>query len=957
MMSKLAITALLCGSAISAFAQAEPRNFRTTSDGIIVTPSFGTMRTVEIKVHGDGIFQVIGKPREAVDQEGLAPSSVMAPNPPRSEGFTVTEGAGHVRITARRASADIDLSTGLVRFLDANGSPLLSETAQPTFSSKLVDGKAYVAVSQQFNRNTDEGIYGLGQQQTAEMDNNGEDVELRQQNMVIAVPFLVSTKGYGLLWDNNGESRFGNPRPYAKVGEEMTVTSGGRPGFTASYYLDGKEVASRQETTIDYQYVGDHSKWPEAAVSGPAGKDQDAGSTSTDRQKVVWTGQLLPRVSGKHKFRLNASGYYKLWLNGKLILDHWRPSFNPWNSNFEAAMTAGKPVMVRIEWLPTKGYMSFYHSDPLPKADRHSIWMTSDVAREKIYWFLPGGNIDGAIASYRRLTGKSEMLPKWAYGFWQSRQRYETADQLTGVLDTYRKLAIPIDNIVLDWRYWKDDAWGSHAFDKSRFPDPKAMVDHVHAQNAQIMISVWPKFYPSTDNFKELAAKGHVYRGNLEIGHKDWVGPGYVSTFYDPYSKEGRDIFWRQVRDGIAKFGFDAWWADADEPAIISNSSPSQWLKAMGPTAIGPAAEFRNSYSLFHSQAFFDGWRSFKPDVRPFILSRSGFGGIQRNGTAIWSGDTAGRWWDLKAQIASGVNASMSGLPNWTHDIGGYSVEGKVIRKDASAADRDDWTELQIRWFQFGAFSPLFRSHGESLPREIFLVGAEGSPARKSMIWYDELRYRLMPYIYTLGADTYLRDGSIMRAIAADYPDDIAGREIRDQYLFGDAFLVAPVTEYKARSRRVYFPGKGIWYDFASAKTYLGGQTANIAAPLERMPLFVRAGAIIPMGPVLQYVNEKPDAPLTIAVFIGKDGFFSLYEDDGRSEQYKQGAFSRIELRYDDKARSLSVSERIGNGWPGMQTNRTIRVKWVSPGKPVTDDNSYDAEIAYTGAPVTIVRK
>ena len=739
----------------------------------------------------------------------------------------------------------------------------------------------------------------------------------------------------------------------------MKVTSNGQPGFTAQYFLDGKPVVTRQEATIDYQYLKDQANWPEAAkaktVAATGG--QNTAGNAVQKQTVVWTGDVTPDVTGVHKFQLYGSSYYKVFVDGREVLNRWRQNWNPWYADFEVPMTAGKPAAIRVEWEPNAGYIALLHNDPLPAADRHSIWFTSDVGQAKSYWFVPGGSIDGAIAGYRRLTGRAEMMPKWAYGFWQSRQRYDTATELTGVVAKYRALDMPLDNIVLDWRYWRDDDWGSHRFDPTRFPDPKAMIDTVHGDHARFMISVWPKFYPTTDTYKQLEAAGAVYQGNLRMGNRDWVGPGYANTFYDPYSAKGRGIFWSQVEDRLGKLGVDAWWADASEPDIHSNLSIPERIAAMGPTAIGPAAQYFNSYPLMNARAFYDGWTAFKPDVRPFLLTRSGFGGLQRYSAAVWSGDVASRWYDLKAQISAGVNASMSGLPNWTHDIGGFALEDRYATKTPKPEDLDEWRELNLRWFQFGAFSPLFRSHGEYPYREIYEISPEGSPMRASMVWYDRLRYRLMPYIYTLGADTWAKDGSIIRTLAADFPNDRAARGLNDQYLFGDAFMVAPVTTYRARSRQVYFPGQGTWYDFARGTAYRGGSSASVPAPFERMPLFVRAGAIVPMGPVTQYTDQKPDAPLTLAIYTGADGRFSLYEDDGTSTAYKKGAFARLPIAYDDRTGTVTLGAREGAGWQGMPAHRTVRIKWVKPGQAIADDGGFDTEVDYTGTELVVRRK
>jgi len=954
MFSKPLVAGLLVTTAAGAAAQRVER----TADGVAVTPAGGPASRVALSVHGDGIVHVVATPRG--DDGRPRTPSLMAPQPPAAGRFTVDEAPDRVTVRAARATAEMNRATGAVRFLDPAGRELLAESGAPAFAATRADGKAYVSVAQQFNRGTDEGLYGLGQHQNQQMDYNGEDVDLAQHNMDIGVPFLVSTRGYGLLWDNNALTRFGNPVPYAFVGEKLKVSSGGRPGWRAQYFLDGKPAVDRREAVIDYQYLDDQAKWPAAAkarTEAASETGQNTAGNATQKQTVTWTGDVAPTVTGVHKFRLYASSYFKVYADGKLVLDRWRQNWNPWYANFDLPMTAGKPVAIRIEWEPNAGYMAFFHSDPEADADRHSIRFASEVGGAKDYWFVAGdGSVDGAIAGYRRLTGKAEMMPKWAYGFWQSRQRYDTAAELTGVVDRYRQLNIPLDNIVLDWRYWRDPEWGTHRFDPSRFPDPAGMVAAAHKANAHFMISVWPKFYNTTDNYRELAAAGAAYQGNIRQGNKDWVGPGYLGTFYDPYSANGRRIFWRQVEDRLAKIGVDAWWADASEPDMHSNLSVEKRLDTMGPTAMGPAAEFFNSYPLMNARAFYDGWTAFKPDERPFLLTRSGFGGLQRYGAAIWSGDVASRWYDLRAQVSAGVNASMSGIPNWTHDIGGFALEDRFASKTPTAADLAEWRELNLRWFQFGAFSPLFRSHGEYPYREIYEISPEGSPMRASMVWYDRLRYRLMPYIYTLGADTYMRDGSIMRPLAAGYPDERAARRVDDQFLFGDAFLAAPVTEYRARRRSVYFPGTSGWYDWSTGKVYRGGTSASVPAPFERMPLFVRAGAIVPTGPVTQYVDQDRGAPLTLLVFAGADGRFSLYEDDGHSTAYKKGAWSRIPVSYDDRTGAVTIGAREGRGWQGMPATRTLRVRWITPGRGVEDGDAGDAETSYSGEPVVLRR-
>ncbi len=345
-------------------------------------------------------------------------------------------------------------------------------------------------------------------------------------------------------------------------------------------------------------------------------------------------------------------------------------------------------------------------------------------------------------------------MPRWAYGFWQSRQRYTTQKELVDVVAEYRKRKIPLDNIVLDWFYWKEDQWGSHEFDKTRFPDPKGMVDEVHKQNAQLMISVWPKFYPATANYKELDTAGFMYRGNIEAGAKDWVGPGYTNSFYDPYSKAARDMYWRQINEASTCSASTpgGWTRPSPTCTPTSTSTPSRRASAR-PRWARP----RTSSTPIHwcIRAAYTKARARPTRKRVFILTRSGFGGMQRNASAVWSGDIASRWDDLYNQIAAGVSVSYSGLPNWTYDIGGFANEARYSTQKPKPEDLAEWRELNLRWFQFGAFAPLFRSHGEYPLREIFNLAPAGSEVFDSLVWYDKLRYRLLPYIYTVAADTY----------------------------------------------------------------------------------------------------------------------------------------------------------------------------------------------------------
>ena len=924
----------------------------TVPHGVVVTPDSGTAKRVRVIAYGDASFRVTALPVVDLD----LPASLMVTAQPSGDPV-VTNAKGVVTLKLPRATAEIRLSDGNVRFRDAKGNVVLAEATRGAFIPSS-DTPGYLSIDQQFNRSTDEGFFGLGQHQNRQMNYNGEDVELAQHNMDIAVPFVVSTRNYGLLWDNNGISRFGNPVPYRHVGETMLVTSGGKPGWKADYFLGDRLAISRQEKFIDYQFIKDQRNWPAEAKAQTVASSESGQNTAgvvVGKQTVVWSGDVVPQDTGVHKFRLYVSSYVKLYVDGKLVVDAWRQNWNPWFRNFDLPMTKGKKVNIRIEWEPNAGYIAFFHSDPMEAPDRHSLWMSSETGKAIDYYFVGGENMDGVIAGYRHLTGKAEMMPVWAYGFWQSRQRYETQEQLVGVVREYRKRQIPIDNIVQDWFYWPENQWGCHCFDEKRFPHPQAMVDEVHAMNARVMISVWPKFYPNTKNAQELNAKGFLYRGNLDAHEKDWVGPGYENTDYDPYAPEARQIYFRQMREGLVDKGFDAWWMDATEPDIHSNLSIEERAERMGPTAQGPGAAFFNSYPLVHGGGVAEGLRVAKPDVRPFILTRSGFAGTQRTSSALWSGDVASRWSDLRDQISAGANLSMSGIPNWTHDIGGFALEDRYTNQEPGAVA--EWRELNLRWFQFGAFSPLFRSHGETPKREIFEIAANDKAMYDSMVDYDRLRYRLMPYIYTIAADTWHRDGTMMRGLVMDFAGDRKTWNIDDEYMFGPAFLVAPVTEFKARSRDVYLPAGAGWYDFATGAFHKGGQVVKANAPREWMPLFVRAGSIVPTGPATQWTGEQPDGPIVLHVFTGADGSFSLYEDDGLSPGYKKGEFARVPVKWDDAKGVLTIGAREG-GYPHMPGKRAVSVRFYGPGAATAPDFSENGAISlvYTGKELVVRR-
>ncbi|MBE1161927.1 TIM-barrel domain-containing protein [Dyella acidiphila] len=935
---KSALFVALLGTGLLA-AHAAPSHVQKLPDGVIVQLD-GSPQKVRLQWVSDRIVHVTVAPDGRFDD---LPPSLMAVKSGGYGDFNVSENTNDVQVKTAAFSATVSLHDGALHFADANGHTVLAEHAGGrSFIPETVQGKAFYAIRQRFDSPSDEAFYGLGQHQNRQMNYKGEDVELAQHNMDVGIPFVVSTRHYGLLWDNNSITRFGDPREYQPLNTSLKLyDANGKPGGLTARYYDGTTLKlTRNESAPNYQYIKDLASWP-------------AASPAKATSKVVWEGSIEAATSGTHKFRLYASSYAKVYVDGKLIYDDWRQNWNPWYHNFKLPLAAHTRHTLRIEWLPNEGYLTLLHLDPLPDAQQNELSLYSEVASAENYYVVGGDSMDQVIAGYRDITGKAVMLPRWVYGFWQSRERYKTQAEILDTAKRYRALGLPIDNIVEDWNYWRDNDWGSHDFDPARFPDPKSMIEQLHAMHMHLMISVWPKFYPTTANFKELDAKGHIYRRNIEQGTLDWIGPGYLSSFYDPYSQEARSIYWRQIHDKLGVLGMDAWWLDASEPDIDSNLDIEERKLRMGPTAMGPGAEFFNSYPLMHTTSVYQGWRKDYPDRRVFILTRSAFAGQQRNAAATWSGDVAARWSNLRDQISAGVNFSLSGIPNWTTDIGGFAVEPRYEKP--SAADLDEWRQLYVRWFQFGAFMPLFRSHGQFPYREIYNIAPQGSAVYQILAYYDQLRYRLMPYIYTLAGDTYWRDGTIMRGLPMDFPDDPKLRNIDDEYMFGPAFLVAPVTAYKATSRQVYLPAGASWYDFHSGKRYAGGASIQAEAPLARMPLFVRAGAIVPTGPAIQYTGEQPDAPITLLVYQGADGHFALYEDAGTDYGYEQGHYSRIPLSYDDASHTLTLGKREGDG-SGAPTHRKFVVRIVDGAHSNQDagDSARDQSVDYDGSEIRV---
>jgi alpha-D-xyloside xylohydrolase len=901
------------------------KNWEKSQSGVMVFPKQPNekgAKAVRIVPVTDEIFRVTAS---ATNEFKTDTSLVVLPSETKVD-FTVKEQDDAVLLSTGKTIAEVSKTTGTVRFLDESGNEILAgKTGSTSFLPMEADGVKGYQLQQAFKSSEDEGIYGLGQHQADEMNYRGKNEELFQYNTKVSVPFIISTKNYGLLWDNYSLSRYGDPRPYGQINQFKLSDKNGEAGLTATY-IDNTQTnhvfTERTETTIDYENL-------ETIKSFPAG-------FSFDKAKITWEGDIQPEESGKFNFLLYYAGYTKIWIDGQLYTDKWRTSWNPSVAKFAIDMKEDQKYHLRLEWIPDGGvsYIGLKVLSPVNPQDRNDIAFFSEMGDQVDYYFMKGNSMDEVISHYRTLTGKAQVMPKWAMGFWQSRERYKTQDELVNTLLEFRKRHIPIDNIVMDWSYWKADQWGSHEFDTKRFPDPDEMIQTVHDNNARILISVWPKFYPGTEHFKEFDEKGWMYKQAISDSIRDWIYPGYLGSFYDAYSAGARKLFWKQIDEHLYSKGIDAWWLDATEPDILSNASVEYRKKLMNPTALGPSTKYFNAFALMNAKGIYEGQREKNPVDRVFILTRSGFAGMQRYGTTTWSGDIGTCWEDLKAQIPAGINFSMSGLPYWTMDIGGFSVQKRFEFAKEGSTDMDEWRELNTRWFQFGAFVPLFRSHGQFPYREMFNLVPEKHPAYQTMLWYNKLRYRLMPYIYSLTGAVYHNDYTIMRGLPMDFPQDVRVRNIDDQYMFGFALMICPVYNYKERQRDVYFPNNGGWYNLYSGEYIAGGQKISVAAPYERMPVFVKEGSIIPVGPEIEYTGEKKDSPIDLYVYTGKDASFELYEDEGSNYNYENGKFSKIKITYSEENKKLTIHAREGE-YDGMMKDRVFRVIVVTRNQPV----------------------
>ncbi|MFI3248528.1 MAG: glycoside hydrolase family 31 protein [Rikenellaceae bacterium] len=772
-------------------------------------------KSIEVTVIDSAIVRVQKSLIGVESKESPDFATVLDPQP---IAWSVAQKGEDVVINLPKLNVLID-KDGEVSYTSTDGKELLSETSTDTF---IKDTTAYHSVSQAFVAG-DEALYGLGQYQSGRMNWRNVPVRMMQYNQEIAVPVLVSTKGYTLYWNNYSVTDFNYPD------NEITFTQ------------------------------------------------------TTDETLNIRTAKFTPTKSGVYNFFMLSEppaesnrrlGLIHLTLNGETVI-YYDTNWYPDSYSGDIELTAGVEYEVVLQ--DTKALVESRLLYTEPDFDRTVF--SSDCGEQIDYYFVGGENPNNSLQNYSKLTGFAPMFPKKAYGFWQCKEiSVPKQEDIMKSATEYRKRNIPVDYIVNDWNYWisaKGPEW-----DRSRYPDPQGLIKELDDMNLGFMISVWP----------EVVNKALQERYGLDKSML--TGCSYVD-FFDLSTHEK---YYEMLSDSMFKIGVKGIWLDGSEPI----RQPDQKHQ----TPFGTFDEVTNAYALLMSKAMYEGGRKTYPNQRVHNLTRSAFAGQQRYGHFMWSGDIKGSWEQLDEQITAGLNFTMTGIPYWTTDIGGYFRGGEDEKPFFTKQYTDpNYRELLARWFEYGAFCPIFRIHGYKTETEVWNYGAEFEQiARK----YIDLRYQLMPYIYSTAKAVTDSGFVLMSPLPYHYPNDSQTWEIEDQFFFGESLMICPVTKYEAREREVYLP-QGEWYNFWSNERIAGGRTITAAAPLDQMPIFVKGGSIIPYGPKIQYATEPTSEPTVLKIYPGKDGEFTLYYDDDSSYDYENGVYSEIVVSYSESEKSVTL--------------------------------------------------
>ncbi|WP_165730782.1 TIM-barrel domain-containing protein [Polaribacter sp. 20A6] len=766
---------------------------------------------------------------------------------PQNVSWELVESENMLTLSTDALRVTID-DEGVIEYQTVDNKNLLSETKELTFIG--TDPEAEHTVSQGFVAG-DEGLYGLGQYQSGIMNWKNVPIRLQQYNQEIAIPFLVSTKGYGIYWHNYSLTDFNLPQNeiefketsiISEEKEELVVPAGDEKENVAAYAAKEAKEKNIRKTTFTPSKTGEYTF---LAFSSPDGRMRGEISVKIDGDPII--------------------NYSTIWM--------------PRRYSGKKQLEAGKTYEVVFQNTGAKIPGNLYYNEP----DYNKTVFSSTKGHVIDYYLVQGDNPEKVIAQYQNLTGKAPMFAKTAYGFWQCRERYHNQEELLENAREMRDRKIPFDNIVQDWFYWPKGTKGPE-WDPAKYPDPDAMVDELTRLNINLMVSVWPevKNKPLEEKYGLTKIEG--------------------SNYIDVYDERVSEQFYRALSDSMFHKGVKSIWLDGTEPEGVNNTKVN--------TAVGPYESVQNPYSLLVTKAMYEGRRKEFPMERVFNLTRSAYAGQQRYGATSWSGDVEASWEQLEEQIAAGLNFTMAGVPYWTHDIGGFFRDSKSINPEFdSQYTNPEYIELLTRWFQFGAFSPIFRIHGYVSETEIWRYGKEFETMARDFI---DIRYQLIPYIYSEARKVTTEGKLMMAPLAYQYPNDKNTWGIKDQFLFGESIMVANVTAYKQRTKDVYLP-KGDWFNFWTDEKVEGHTTKTFDAPLNEMPIFVKAGSILPIGPKVQYAIERTDKPTAIKIYPGKDASYTLYLDDGASYNYEKGTYSEIVFTYSETDKTITVKKGAGD--------------------------------------------
>lgn len=797
---------------------------------------------------------------------------------PVTPKFNYAESSSQLRLSTSAVTVVFNKKNGALDFMDYQGKVFLSEKpGSRKLVSDVVLGESCFVAEQGFSSPEGESLFGLGQFQDGNFNLRNVSRKLTQVNSQIAIPFLYSSRGYGILWHQYGLTHFNpadNMVPLVKrdtsAGEkrdvEVTTTAGTQRVSQQQSVYNGKFVVAEDGLYSIMLDLGDMDSRHLVVIDGVVQIDQ------TNLWLPPTAGKLVELKAGEHSVQV-------------------------------VCKASNTPT---LSWKPADGLTTF----------------RSPNAKSLDYIVFRGKDADEVIANYRNLSGNVPMLPLWAYGFWQCRERYTSGNHLVETVKEFRKRNLPMDVIVQDWQYWGKYGWGVPKFDEANYPEPEKFIKQIHDLNARFSISVWENLDKKSEVAKEYIAK------NLYIPNSPWI---------DIYNPETQKTHWNALNKNLFGYGVDSWWMDATEPENDALAGKK--------TYFGLGNFYRLTYPLFVSKAVYEGQRSTDPNKRVAILTRSAFAGQQRYGTINWSGDIGWNWDTFKRQIVAGLNFTMTGMPYWTTDIGGFFRPGRSQYTD------EKYHDILTRWFQWGAFNPVFRIHGYQSETEPWKYGEKVEGDMRKML---NLRYRLMPYIYSEAWQISKNGSTMMRPLVMDFSKDEKAVQQGYEYMFGKSMLVAPVTEAGIKDWNVYLPKNTIWYDLWTGQQFKGGKTVKADASQGKIPVFVKGGSIVPVGKLMQYTAQTPADTLEIHVYKGADGSFELYEDEGDSYNYESGKYTIIPFKWNESAKSLTIGSLQG-AYPNHLKNRVFKIIMVKPGTGITDaEGKANSLVAYSGKSISI---